>query len=583
MTPGTARRGLGWTAAGACALAAGCTNPFGPHDSDYGARVALERLRQVRPLELGEFAAEPGAGDGVGIDPAVLDPKAPDPLAQRRAEFEAMERYDLPLEEARAAVLANNLDLAAVLVSPTIAAQGVALEEGRFETVFTLAADWTEIDTPTATSLSGGQTQSQSITPGIRIPLRTGGTATVALPINRFETDNAFSTLNPAYSADLELSLSHDLLRGAGRRATTQGIRIAESERQVSEAQTKLEVIRQIAAAERSYWRLYAVLRVLEVRYQQYELARTQLGTAGRRAEAGSGAEIDVVRAESGVADRLDAIIQAHNQVLVQQRELKRIVNIPGLDVGTLVNVVPVTDPDPVRYEFDAIRLANAAVENRMEMLELELRLARDAAQVAFEKNQALPLLAMNYTYRINGLGDSLSNAFDVLERNRFEDWSIGLAAEIPLGNEQAKARVAQAVLTRLQRLSTREAREQSIRQEVHDAVDQIESAWQRILAGRQSVVLNTRALQAEQRQFDVGRSTSNDVLDADTRLAEARLTELQALTDYQIAQVDLAFATGTLLGLARVEWAPLDPRTGDTETERIRAFSPFSPELVPD
>jgi len=39
---------------------------------------------------------------------------------------------------------------------------------------------------------------------------------------------------------------------------------------------------------------------------------------------------------------------------------------------------------------------------------------------------------------------------------------------------------------------------------------------------------------------------------------------------DYQISQVDLAFATGTLLGASRVQWEPLDPRTeadhfGDT------------------
>ena len=554
-----------------------CTNPFGPDPLDYDRRTNLERLREVRPLEPAAFIGDRAPKHIEEALGETLDPDAPDPVAQRRAEIEAMDRYDLSIEEARAAVLTNNLDLRATLVNPTIADAQVSEEEGKFEAAFTLSAGWGETDSPTASALSGSQTRNQSVTPGITIPLRTGGTATVTLPINKFQTDNTFSTLNPAITTDLEFSLSHNLLRGAGRRAATYGIRVADYNRQVTDTQTRLEVIRQIAAAERSYWRLYAAQRALEVRFQQYELAREQLGTAKRRLDAGTGAEIEVTRAESGLADRLDGIIQAHNTVLLQQRELKRILNIPGLDVDTGVNVVPTTDPDPVYYEFDPAKLTDQALANRMEMLELELRLAQDAAAIAFEKNQALPLLAMQYTYRINGLGGTFRDSLEVLGRNHNQDWSVGLSAQVPLGNEERKARVAQAVLARLQRLNTRAAREQSITQEVHDAIDQLRSDWNRILAGRQSVVLNTRSLEAERRQFGVGRSTSNDVLDADTRLGEARLAELQALADYQIDQIDLAFATGTLMGQAKVSWGPLDPRTGSTESEQIRASSPMS------
>ncbi|MEQ8769171.1 MAG: TolC family protein [Phycisphaerales bacterium] len=573
----SARVALIGIGAGAVLLAGACTNPFGPDPIDYGRRASLERLRSVDATDLSAFAAPEDGSRIEGALASTIDPDLPDPIAEARAAFDAMERYEITLEEARAAVLENNLDLEAALVNPTIAAETVAEEEGRFESVFTLSGSWSETDSPTATALAGGGTRFQSVTPGLRIPLRTGGTAEITLPVQRFETDNQFATLNPSIETDLQFSLSHNLLRGAGRRATMHAVRIAESNRQISEAQTKLEVIRQIAAAERSYWRLYAAQTALEVRYQQYELARQQLEAARRRNAAGAVAEIEVVRAESGLADRIDDIIQAHNLVLTQQRELKRIVNIPGLDVDTGVNVVPISDPDPVRYEFDAGDVARAALDNRMELLELELRLAQDAAQIAFEKNQALPLIAMNYTYRVNGLGGIASDALEQLNENNFEDWSVGLTAEIPLGNEQRKAAVARSVLTRLQRLSTREAREQSIVQEVHDAIDTIDSGWNRILAGRQSVILNARALEAEQRQFNVGRSTSNDVLDADARLAEARLAELQALTDYQIAQIDLAFATGTLLGHARVDWQPLDPRTGSTESEQIRKYRPIS------
>jgi len=46
-------------------------------------------------------------------------------------------------------------------------------------------------------------------------------------------------------------------------------------------------------------------------------------------------------------------------------------------------------------------------------------------------------------------------------------------------------------------------------------------------------------------------------VLDAAASLADAQLAEIRALADYQIAMVDIAFATGTLLGHAQIDWQP--------------------------
>lgn len=554
-------------AAGMLAMGAGgCTsNPLAADPMDRDTLAPAERLRRIGTLELTRIdaSAEPE------MSPA-------EQAAAARARYAGLERVELGLAEARLHAFERNLGLRGVLVNPVIASERVSQEEGRFNALFTLNAGWAEIDDAVATELADAQSTRQSVTPGVTVPLRTGGEFRITTPVTRFETNNAFSTLNPAITADVELSLSHNLLRGAGRRVATHSIRLAEYDRQISESQTKLEVMRTLAEVDRAYWRLYATIRALEVVEQQFVVAREQFDRAERRLRAGSGAEIDVVRAESGMAERVEQIIRTQNDVRLRERELKALLNAPGLEVGTRTAIEPVTDPEPVRYSFDAEALVGAAVANRMELLELELHLARDAAQVAFDQNQTLPLLAMQYTYRINGLGESFSDAASVTRRNDFEDWTVGVQAEVPLGNEQRRAALAQSILARLQRLATREARRQQIEKEVRDAVDQLSSTWQRIMAGRQAVALAARTLEAERRQFEVGRSTSTNVLDADARLAEARLAEIRAVVEYQIAQVDLAVATGTLLGQARVDWEPRDPREGTTREEQIpRRYRP--------
>jgi len=532
----------------ALALLAGCSaNPFASNEDDYARRVALSRLREVGPAGIDKYKT--------GMTPPREITQEQIETARRR--FDGLERVDLDLERCRASALQNNLDIKVALIDPTIAAERVNQEEARFESAFTLRGDWVNIDAPTATSLVGSQSENRRIVPGLTIPMRTGGTVTVDLPISKSEDNNSFSTLNPAYTSDLQFSISHPLLRNAGRRANTAQLRILGYEEQATASRTKLEVIRQIAAVDRSYWRLFLAQRELEVRQQQYELAVEQLARAERRQRAGAVAEIEVIRSQAGISDRLEAIVTAQNNLLLQTRELKRIINEAGLEIETSTLITTVSTPDPVQYLFDRPELLARAIDNRMEMLELELQLAADAVRIDFARNQALPLLTLDYTYRINGLGGSMQDTFHTMQRNNFEDWQLGLAAEVPLGNEAAKSQIRQAILSRLARLGTKSARELAIRQEVLNAVDTIEAGWRRIVAAGQSVILNTRALQSEQRQFEVGNSTSTNVLDAATRLADAQLAEVRALAEYQVSQTDLAFATGTLLGAAKVAWEP--------------------------
>jgi outer membrane protein len=524
-------------------LLTGCES-FPGDEEFYEIKIAPEKLRQVETLALEEAKEEEKK-------PADTNEVPPEEL-------------ELTLEQCRALTLENNLDLKVQLISPAIAAERVGEEEARFNAAFFSNITYAKTDTPVASILdiTGSKVDYSATDLGVQVPLRTGGTVTFDLADNRTKTDSAYATFNPSYGSDFLVSISQPLLRGAGNRANTHAIRIAEYERQITDARTKLEVIRVIAAVDRVYWRLYAARRELDVRKKQYDLAKAQLEQARRFVRSGERAQIEVIRAEAGVAQRLEAIIVAENNLRDRERELKRVLNKARLEMQTPTVLVPATAPDPVRYELAKQQLVATAIENRMEMLELELQIAEDISTIDYEHNQALPLVTMDYRYNINGLGATRDDSFDLLSDKRFEDHRLGLQLVVPLGNKAAKSRLHQAFYQRRQRLATRQNREALIELEVLNAIDQLEANWQRILASRQNTILASRLFEAEKRQFELGLRTSTDVLDAQTNFADAQSAEILALAEYQIALVDLGYATGTLLGAAKVQWEPIVPQS---------------------
>ena len=297
------------------------------------------------------------------------------------------------------------------------------------------------------------------------------------------------------------------------------------------------------------------------MREQQYERAQELFEQTQRFVEVGAKAEIELIRTHADVAQSLEEIIKAENDVRDTERDLKRMLNKAGLGMETQTILIPSTQPDPVRYEIDRTQMVANAIENRMELLELELRLAQDALTIDYRRNQTLPQLTMEYTYNINGLGASRGDSFDLLKEIDYKDHRVGLNVSIPLGNKAAKSQLRQAIYERTQRLASRESKKAQIEYEVLQQIDKLEASWQRILASRQATILQDEQYRAEKRRFELGLGTSKDVRDAQTELADAQRVEILALTEYQMAVVDLAYATGTLLGAAKVQWEPIVPQ----------------------
>ncbi len=200
--------------------------------------------------------------------------------------------------------------------------------------------------------------------------------------------------------------------------------------------------------------------------------------------------------------------------------------------------------------------MVQRALTGRLELLELELKLAADLTKIDYLRNQTLPMFMLDYSYASLGRSSSsFSGAFDQTTGGDYSDWSVGVRMEMPLTNEVRRAKLDRAVQERLQRLTTAQLRELNVRREIYDALDQVGQNWQRILATRQNVLLAGLNYDAELKQFREGLRTMTEVLETLTRLGESQLREVRAIGDYQVSLIDLAFATGTLLGHSRVDF----------------------------
>lgn len=500
-------------------------------------------------------------------------------------EYRSPGSLPLTVADMRRAVLENNLDLAVIMLDPVIAATKISEERAKFDATIAANVAYKREDLPRldndlveftsdnddldkeVVKLTNVEQQKEKVSFdfGIGAKLPTGG---------KFKVQQMFDESNKLepqrfeqYVSAIKFSLSQPLLRDAGVDVNVASIRLARLNERAKSATTKLKAIHTLAKSEKAYWKLYAARRELGVREQQYNLAYDNLELVRRRVEEGLSPKIEVIRAEVGVAGRLESLFVAETNVRLSQRDLKMMLNLSNVDLNSVTELITTTDPQLVLFDLDAEQLVEAAMANRMEMLELELEFAADAIRIDYAENQVLPLFDLDFEYGVLERDQGFSNAWQGMWDFDNQTIGIGGRVEIPVTNELRKSKLRRAILTRMQRLATQDRRQMLIRQEVYDALDVFHQNWQRVLAARQNVIVSGVNYEAELKQFDLGLRTMREVLETLTQLGEAQIKEVKAIVAYQVSQIDLAFATGTLLGYSRVGLEPL-PFGFDSETE---------------
>lgn len=469
---------------------------------------------------------------------------------------------ELTLEECRVLALQNNLTLKVDSFNPVMAKESLKQAHAKFEPLFIAGFSFASSDYP------DGYTESENLDAysQVSVPLVTGGSLSFYMPLDRTETDGTYyyedditgqtvtyDSQSKYYNTSVRMQLSQPLLRGAGTSVNAHSIRLSSYNLKRSMASSKLSTMTVLASVDKAYWNLYAMQEALKVRELEYDLAKAQYDRSVRMLELKQVMQIDVLRAENSMAQRRTAIITADNDLRQSQRQLKQILNTEGLEVESGSLVVAAMEPVSTKYKLNKDEMLNYAMANRIELLNYELQLAAQESTLEYQKNSLLPSLALNYVYNFRAVGATFSDTMDMLDDRQLNDHSVGLSLSVPLGNRAAKSAYRSAIISKQQLMASKDLQELTIKNEVLGAMENLNSGWNSILTTSNSVEIAKRTMDAEERQFELGMQTSTEVLRVQAEYASALLSQLVAVVNYQVAQIDLCYAVGGLNEAAQV------------------------------
>jgi outer membrane protein TolC len=580
-----------------CTLCAGILAISGCESSLDKNRSELDDLRKsigmiddlksesvIQPLK-----SDPNAltqNDSAGID---------DERLEKLIEILSTDSYkDLSLSECRSLMLKNNLDLQADFISPQIARQQVLVQQAKFESTFNLSLSETRTVSPNfygAGSTSTYISDSLVVTPSLAIPLHSGGVVTLdwSLFTNSYDSGDSQTSSSSAQN-QVSVSLQQPLLRNAWMDYNEASIVLAQVGEEAAAASTQLAVINALVETESRYWKLFLAWEQLNVQIEIYKRTKSILDDARAMVAKKQGSISSVYNFEVSLATSVSNVIDAELGLRLAGRALKTQMQDPSISLDSTYAIRPTSKPILIAFDFDRDKLVKLAMDNRADLLEMELDQVSDAVNVMMAENQMLPDLSVIAGYNLNGISArnaSLRTATqDLYDENSPSGWQIGLAASVPLGNEAAIAAYQSALLTRLQSIADIRSQEILVTQEVLDAVDRLKAGWERILTSRYQVSAAQRNVDAMSTLFQLGERASTDVANAIFLLSQAQIQSARSEADYQINLAILAKSAGCLMGHAGIEWGqyadagllekseampqPIDEDLADSERDRL-------------
>jgi outer membrane protein len=520
-----------------------------------------------------------------------------------RVGVDISEQVPLTMREAITMALKNNKDIEVARDNVAIAEADLLTVRGAYDPRVSAQSYFEKIKTPATSFLSGATTvETSDFTNTGRLEglaPKYGGNYRLDLSSIRQTTNSQFTALNPQYPTALTFSYTQPLMRGLRFDLPRRQIEVAKKNLSLTDAQFRQRAIEVITSVQRTYWDLVFALRNLQIQRDSLSDARTQLEHNRRLVADGMLAPIDIVAAETQVANFEQTEFSALEDVTRAENNLKNLIAENQASPLWNVSVVPTDNVDLAAPQVSLPEAMAAAKENRPELRQSDLAREINQLDQKLYRDQTKPEIdlvgsygvvgnagtltsttspftqsTLNLTARVNelsllaglpalppspttttpsnligGYGQSLSN----LGSNQFNNFRVGVTISLPLHNRTAEGQLGHALAESKRIATQREQLEQLIQVDVRNALQVLTTAQARL---RSAAVARNNAEQqyeSEKRKLDAGQSTVFLVLERQTALTVARGNELRAQTDLNKAIAELQHATGNSLAANNV------------------------------
>jgi outer membrane protein TolC len=417
-----------------------------------------------------------------------------------------------------------------------------------------------------------------------------GTNLTVGFTNNRQTTNSFFQGLSPQLVSGFKATLTQHLLQGFGTASNTRFIRIAKNNRELSDVAFRLQVITTVNQIQSMYWDLVYAYENVRVQNESLAFAEKTLSDTKKQVEIGSLAPIETVRAQSTVAQDQQALTVAQTNLQLEQllmkNALSRTLRDPHLAGAEVIptSTMELPETEQVRPTED---LVNDALRHRADLVESRIQLNTTEISNKAVRNALLPTLDLFAYYGGAGLGGS-QNAANVcpnpntpdcaianpnlnldqsplastvsyggtlnqLVNSTSPDKGIGLQLTIPLRNRAAQAVQIRSELEYQQAQMALQQTENRITIEVRNAQFGVEQNRASVASAQAAVDFARQSLDAEQKKYQFGTSTTTLVLQTQSALATAESTLMSAMAAYEKSRIELDRAVGVTLDQAGV------------------------------
>jgi outer membrane protein TolC len=471
----------------------------------------------------------------------------------------------------------------AFALDPAIIGADIEGALAKFDTRWLTTMNWQKNDTAVTNvfnNLSNGDTG--ALSSGLFKPLPTGGLAGITWNTNYTKLTSppsGFQVVNPAYQPSLNFTFEQPLLRGygininqllpshpgsvqqSGFSATggrAEGILITRIRFEQSKNEFERTVNVMLFNVEFTYWGLYASYFALYAAEQGLRQAYVTWQLKKSELEAGKATAHEVAQVRAQFANFRGQRVQALQNVLNWERQLRGILNLPVEDGKRLV---PADAPTLSPYNPDWTSSVSEALANRPELLIMRQEVKARQFDLMVQQNFTRPDLRFVSSYNVNGIGTRLdgsgsNNAIDSLVSNKFNTWLLGLRLDVPIGTRDAYSSVRAAQLNLARSFILMKNQEEkaarylaAVNQQLFSSYRLIEYARER----RQALADQLRGLYA---RIQAGKDPLITILQAQSDFATALQNEHDAIANYNIAIAGFQYAKGTIMQYNNVQVA---------------------------